>query len=138
MEHKVSRLFGLDLIRAIAISLVVLSHCTFLLCPGKTAMFLDVVRLFGAVGVDLFFVLSGYLIGGLLLKQIASRNTNFKDLFTFWKRRWLRTLPNYALVLILNSLLLLVLGKEIVNNVYLYVPFLQNFSTQHPDFFTEA
>ena len=138
MQQTLSRLFGLDFLRAIAISLVVLSHCTFLLFPEVISVVLDVIRLLGAVGVDLFFVLSGYLIGGILLKQIASNKTAFKDLFTFWKRRWFRTLPNYFLVLILNILLLLVLGKEGVDNVYLYIPFLQNFISQHPDFFTEA
>jgi len=138
MQHNLSRLFGLDFLRAIAISLVVLSHCTFLLFPEATSIVLDVIRLLGAVGVDLFFVLSGYLIGGILLKLIASNQTKFKDLFAFWKRRWFRTLPNYFLILILNILLLLVLGKEGVDNVYLYIPFLQNFITQHPDFFTEA
>ncbi|RKE92172.1 acyltransferase family protein [Ichthyenterobacterium magnum] len=138
MTTKLSRLFGLDLLRAIAISLVVISHCTFLLFPNTTSIVLDVIRLFGAVGVDLFFVLSGYLIGGILLKQIASNKTKFKDLFVFWKRRWLRTLPNYFLVLILNVLLLSALGKGLVSDIWLYVPFLQNFVTQHPDFFTEA
>ncbi|WP_456439676.1 acyltransferase family protein [Psychroserpens sp.] len=138
MQHNSSRLFGLDFLRAIAISLVVLSHCTFLLCSEDTSVVLDVIRLLGAVGVDLFFVLSGYLIGGILLKQIEHHQTKFKDLFTFWKRRWFRTLPNYFLVLLLNVLLLLFLGKESIEAIYLYIPFLQNFATQHPDFFTEA
>ena len=138
MQHTKSRLFGLDVLRTIAISLVVISHYTFLLCPEKTSIVLDVVRLFGAVGVDLFFILSGYLIGGLLLKHITAHKTTFKDLLTFWKRRWFRTLPNYFLVLFLNVILFFVLGKDLVENVYLYVPFLQNFAVQHLDFFTEA
>jgi peptidoglycan/LPS O-acetylase OafA/YrhL len=138
MQQNSSRLFGLDVLRAIAICLVVLSHCTFLLCPEDRSIVLDGIRLLGAVGVDLFFVLSGYLIGGILLKQIERNQTQFKDLFTFWKRRWFRTLPNYFLILGLNVLLLLFLGKEPVESVYLYIPFLQNFTTPHPDFFTES
>ena len=138
MTNTLSRLFGLDFLRAIAISLVVLSHCTFLLFTETTSVVIDVIRLLGAVGVDLFFVLSGYLIGGILLKQIASNKTAFNDLFLFWKRRWFRTLPNYFLVLILNILLIQVVGKEGIDKVYLYIPFMQNFISQHPDFFTEA
>ena len=63
------RNFGLDLLRTIAITLVILSHCTFLF-QGPPNVFSLVLRNMGVVGVDLFFVLSGYLIGGLLLKEI--------------------------------------------------------------------
>ena len=138
MKLKSDRIFGLDVLRAVAIVLVVLSHCTFLLFPNDNSIILDATRLFGAVGVDLFFVLSGYLIGGILLKQIANNQKQFKYLLTFWKRRWFRTLPNYFLVLLLNVLLLMILRKELNTETFSFIAFLQNFSTQHPDFFTEA
>ncbi len=59
--NTVNRVSGLDLLRAVAITSVVLFHyrpATIILAPFKY---------FGWMGVDLFFVLSGYLIGGQLL-----------------------------------------------------------------------
>ncbi|MEY8870204.1 acyltransferase family protein [Meridianimaribacter flavus] len=132
------RIYGLDVIRSIAISLVVISHCTFLFYTETNNPIILFTRTLGAVGVDLFFVLSGYLIGGLLLKNIESGKTSFSDLITFWKRRWLRTLPNYFLVLVLNVVLLLILGDVLPKTLWLYIPFLQNFINPHPNFFTEA
>jgi peptidoglycan/LPS O-acetylase OafA/YrhL len=131
------RIFGLDLLRALAITLVVVSHCTYIL-PEFNPQLTTTIRLFGATGVDLFFVLSGYLIGGLLIKKLELGKTRIKDLFQFWKRRWLRTLPNYVTVLILNILLILILNEQLVNKIWLYIPFFQNFTAIHPNFFTEA
>lgn len=133
-----NRNFGLDLIRALAICLVVFSHATYLVFPNAENLFVTGARTLGAVGVDIFFVLSGFLIGGILLKQIDQDQTRFKDLFTFWKRRWYRTLPNYFLILLINLILLITLGKVVPQSWYLYLPFLQNFYQPHPDFFTEA
>jgi len=59
--------FGLDSLRAIAITCVLLSHARFFLVP--LAPDIARFRLLGFLGVELFFVLSGFLIGGLLLDQ---------------------------------------------------------------------
>jgi len=96
------RIFGLDVIRTIAILLVLLSHSTLLLFPENNHISLTAIRFFGTIGVDLFFVLSGYLIGGLLLRQIRNGKTAFKNFMYFWIRRWFRTLPNYILILAFN------------------------------------
>lgn len=133
-----NRVFGLDFLRSIAIGLVVMSHATLLAFPNSISPFFTAIKILGAVGVDLFFVLSGFLIGGILLKYIALNNTNTKDLFRFWKLRWFRTLPNYILMLFINVLIFLFLGKDLPKTIGLYIPFLQNFSTPHPEFFTEA
>jgi peptidoglycan/LPS O-acetylase OafA/YrhL len=132
------RIFGFDFLRALAIFLVVLSHLTFLVFPKEENLIITAIRILGTLGVDLFFVLSGYLIGGILLKQIKLNNTSLKDLITFWKRRWLRTLPNYYLVLFINIGIFIILGKHLPNHWGLYIPFLQNFSYPNPDFFTES
>jgi peptidoglycan/LPS O-acetylase OafA/YrhL len=58
---------------------------------------------FGWIGVDLFFVLSGYLIGGQLLAPLA-RGKRFK-LGRFFVRRALRILPAYLVVLAIYFLL---------------------------------
>src|SRR5438874_10758927 len=57
---------GLDLLRALAIILVVIYHAGIMGFPLPGG-----VHRFGWIGVDLFFVLSGYLIGGQLLAPLA-------------------------------------------------------------------
>jgi peptidoglycan/LPS O-acetylase OafA/YrhL len=131
------RNFGLDFIRAIAILLVITSHASILLFPDYQNLLLYIIRFFGTIGVDLFFVLSGYLIGGILLKQINNGKTAFKDFFYFWIRRWFRTLPNYFLVLLINICLLYVF-KLHVEGLWRYFFFLQNFTTAQSDFFSES
>jgi peptidoglycan/LPS O-acetylase OafA/YrhL len=89
---------GLDLLRALAIIVVVLYHAGIMgfPLPGR-------VHRFGWIGVDLFFVLSGYLIGGQLLAPIA-RGQRF-NLWRFFARRGLRILPAYLVVLAIYALL---------------------------------
>ncbi|WP_051200001.1 acyltransferase family protein [Flavobacterium subsaxonicum] len=87
-EHK--RSFGLDLVRAIAISLVLIAHFAYKF------------EHFGFWGVEMFFALSGYLIGQILWKSFSSNDDwSFKRIHNFWSRRWWRTLPNYYLFLFL-------------------------------------
>ncbi len=89
------RVFGLDAMRVVAISLVVLSHGV-VLWPQNTALSNVLSRT--PDGVDLFFGLSGFLVGSMWLRAMHQPNwvTNF------WRRWWLRTLPAYYAVLILS------------------------------------
>lgn len=102
MSSTTPRIFGLDLLRSVAILAVVLAHGLVFLYPHHPRA--GVLGYFG-IGVDLFFVLSGYLIGGILLRSGEALGTG-RGLLHFWLRRWLRTLPNYYLF----GALLLVLG----------------------------
>src|SRR5262245_59754368 len=82
--ERAKRLFGPDLSRAAAILCVVLSH-TF---PGATT-FVSVKEtrsVLGFVGVEIFFILSGYLVGGILLKQLFEGTVDsVRGLSGFWK-----------------------------------------------------
>lgn len=90
-EHR-SRQPGLDLLRALAIVVVVIYH------TGIFGFELPYnVHRFGWVGVDLFFVLSGYLIGGQLIGQLRRRGRI--RFGRFYARRALRILPAYLVVL---------------------------------------
>ncbi len=124
-EFESQRIFGLDLLRTIAILIVVLEHSL----PLVSDQFTLLKHLALPDGVDLFFVLSGFLIGGKLISGIEDKqNFSFKQLGTFLRRRWWRTLPNYFLFLILNILLVhFALIKGTLNSYLLsYFCFLQN------------
>jgi peptidoglycan/LPS O-acetylase OafA/YrhL len=74
----------IDGLRAVAISLVLLFHAFPKLCPG------------GFVGVDIFFVISGYLITGLILRDVDRGRFSLMD---FYARRFRRIVPALAVVL---------------------------------------
>ena len=89
------RLHGLDTLRALAVTLVVLHHYT-LFVSNDDATFGWVGRI-GWVGVDLFFALSGYLIGNQIFAGMKTEAG--LSLSNFYARRLLRTLPNYLFIL---------------------------------------
>jgi peptidoglycan/LPS O-acetylase OafA/YrhL len=130
------RVFGLDVFRAIAICIVVLTHGIFL--AGDIFSFLPSVPLID--GVELFFVLSGFLIGSMLMKQTNDAQFGFGELKVFLKRRWFRTLPNYYLVLLLNVLLVNrgVIGGDINYFNWRFLIFAHNFSEGFMAFFLES
>jgi len=89
-----SRLPGLDLLRAVAIVWVMLFHSFVVGGLGERYAWLSD---YGWMGVDLFFVLSGYLIGSQLLKPLSQgQPVSFGE---FYLRRAFRILPVFLLVL---------------------------------------
>src|ERR1041384_1172054 len=94
--HEQARVPALDGLRAIAIAGVLLFHVE--------------PRIFsiGWLGVVLFFVLSGYLITGILLDS-RSRPNYFRS---FYARRALRIFPAYYLLLLVSAVAIYVLAPE--------------------------
>ena len=83
---------GLDLLRALAIIVVVIYHAGIMGFPAPGR-----VHRWGWIGVDLFFLLSGYLIGGQLLGPLTRGQPIY--LRRFFARRALRIMPAYFVVL---------------------------------------
>lgn len=88
------RLPGLDLLRSIAIVWVMFFH-TFLI--GGLGPDWTWLTRFGWAGVDIFFVLSGFLIGSQLLRKLRQGQALQLGDF-YWRRAW-RILPAFAVVL---------------------------------------
>ncbi|RSK40513.1 acyltransferase family protein [Mangrovimonas spongiae] len=130
-----SRIYGLDVLRAFAIIFVVLVHSDTIL----PEWFFSKIYYFILDGVSIFFVLSGFLIGGILIKAFEKKPLHRQMLFVFWIRRWFRTLPNYFLIL--TVLLFLKTWYNDSFNPYDYLNyyiFSQNLFYSHPSFFPEA
>lgn len=108
------RIWGLDLLRTLAVLSVVLYHYP----RSETQLWLRALSHYGWTGVDLFFVLSGYLIAGQLFQRV--KNQQKLEIFSFYARRFFRTLPNYYAILGVTALVSGGLSWK-------YLFFLQNF-----------
>ncbi|TQJ29719.1 acyltransferase family protein [Microbacterium sp. SLBN-146] len=95
------RYAGLDGLRAIAVGLVVVYH-----------LFPPFVLAGGFIGVDVFFVISGFLITTLLLREHAA--TGRIRLGQFWLRRARRLLPALALVVTVCATAAWIIGGDIL------------------------
>ncbi len=96
MTHP--RNFGLDLLRACAILLVLVSHfwqtTPWWFGARAVASIPANVGTLGTYGVVVFFALSGYLVGGIALREMAAGPTR-RSALVFLLRRWMRTVPLY-------------------------------------------
>lgn len=110
---------GLDHLRALAISLVFLFHYRLFAHPA----WVDTAGSFGWTGVDLFFVLSGYLIAGQIFRDI--RQGNFL-LRRFFIKRFFRIIPAYWIVLLLYFIVPKFREWEHLAPAWKYLSFTQN------------
>jgi len=112
---------GLDTLRAAAIMLVFMYH--YMGFVSGTATFGWASKV-GWTGVDLFFVLSGYLISNQIFAGIArGQQLSLKH---FYARRFLRTLPNFYVVLALYFLFPLTMGGNGLPPLWRFLTFTQN------------
>ena len=130
------RVFGLDLMRAMAICMVLCSHILWIYNPND-GIIRQLFALFGFLGVEFFFILSGFLIGKILYGIYTKENYSITSALYFLKRRWFRTLPNYFLILLINIIITFSLGYS-MPKLGLYFVFLQNGFSKMPSFFPES
>jgi peptidoglycan/LPS O-acetylase OafA/YrhL len=140
-----ARFKPLDGLRGVAVLLVILFHyINNQLAPldvstlGRSERALMKVTYFGWCGVDLFFVLSGFLIGRILMANRGSENY-FK---AFYVRRFLRIIPVYYLLLIIFMLFRLTSIYDVNANIFhkpipigYYFAFVQNYFIGHLNHF---
>jgi len=119
--YSSEKLYGLDHLRALAIMLVLMYHYRAFKHPG----WIDTVGRFGWTGVDLFFVLSGFLISGQLFKEIErSKSISLK---TFFIKRFFRIIPPYLFTLLLYFSVPLFREREALSSFWKFVTFTQNY-----------
>ena len=137
IKKSCDRVFGLDILRSIAIILVVFSHSTALLSNQINSYLTFPLP----DGVDLFFVLSGYLVGLILIKTVERNDgINLLLMINFLIRRWFRTLPNYFLFLLINIVLIYfsLIPGELNKYLITYFVFFQNFHKPYDFLFWES
>ncbi|MFZ6644935.1 acyltransferase family protein [Undibacterium sp. TJN25] len=134
METKTAtRLPGLDTLRAAAIILVLAYHYMVVVSGTSTFGFVTDI---GWAGVDLFFVLSGYLIGNQILSPIAL-GQKF-SLKTFYMKRLLRTLPNYYFILAIYFIFPSDLAGQETAPLWRFLTFTQNLGLRPGHTFTHS
>ena len=121
-QGKERRILALDGIRGVACILVIVSHFFGEVPHGVKA------SMVGWVGVDIFFVLSGFLIGRLILEK--KQHANFFSVF--YVRRFWRIIPAYVLTVLAVSLLVALCpptwsDAHVRFPVWTYLAFLQGF-----------
>lgn len=112
-ESGRSRLVGLDLLRLLAVVLVLGRHMEAApgSWPAPLRVPLDVWRQGGWVGVDLFFVLSGFLVSGLLFSDYKARG--MLGIGRFYMRRAWKIYPPFAVLIAVTVAITLAWGRPV-------------------------
>ncbi len=104
------RIAALDGLRGVAIAVVLVTHVTALIAPGWPGRVLTG----GFLGLDLFFVLSGFLITSLVLER---RSFGERGLSRFYLRRFLRIVPAVTTMVVVVCLYMLLAGTATITDV---------------------
>ncbi|ESQ94218.1 acyltransferase family protein [Asticcacaulis benevestitus] len=128
------RAIGPDILRGLAILLVMSWHMPWVDYPP----FFQHIKDFGWLGVDVFFVLSGFLIGTELLKPVHAGQT--PDLRVFYLKRAFRILPVFWLMVTIYALFPTLREREAMSPLWRYLTFTLNFGLDAKTFgtFTHA
>lgn len=126
---RTEKFYGLDHLRALAIFLVFFFHYQNPIFDHPEWL-PDYVK-FGWTGVDLFFVLSGFLISSQLFENIKKgKKISYKQ---FFLKRFFRIIPAYVAVVALYFLIPLFREKESLPPIWKFLTFTQNFGLNLKD-----
>jgi len=129
-----NRNYGLDVMRSIGLFMVFAGHSVHFFETYTPKV--HVISHFVINGVELFFALSGFLIGRMLLKQFNTPDVAVgHELFVFLKRRWYKTLPVYFLALFINFVFAYFVTGYHRDFNWTFLFFLQNFNSAEFWFF---
>ncbi|MFM7726564.1 MAG: acyltransferase family protein, partial [Flavobacteriales bacterium] len=120
MSNRIRKINQLDSLRALAAFSIVIYHFLPEYNLGKLP--------FGHIGVDVFFVISGYLITAILLEQKSAIGNKLQIIRNFIIKRALRLFPAYYLFVSFFAILMLALGLYVWdagNGIY-YFTYTQN------------
>ncbi len=138
-----NRNIGLDYLRSLAIIIVLFNHALIGFFFSTS-----IIKYDGVIGsissstiisIEWLFVLSGFLIGTMMIRSFSSEKNWLQCARDFWLRRWFRTIPNYYLFVVVNSVLV-VTGIASGDINFAHLVFSQNLirAEQTPLFFSEA
>lgn len=137
------RNFGLDLLRAVAILMVLANHALlgFFVWFGHVAWEgpLAGVSILSFLSIEWLFVLSGFLIGTMMIRSFEAGSTWWIRAREFWLRRWFRTVPLYYVFLVVNILATSIgIGQGVYSVKHAF--FVQNLvgPEAYPFFYNEA
>ena len=140
---RYQRNFGLDVLRSLAISAVLMNHAYlgFFVANGlsKWEGWRAALSACAVFSIEWLFVLSGFLIGSMMIRSFETRAGWWASARDFWLRRWFRTIPNYYLFLAINAALAW-WGIEEGRFSWSFAAFSQNLlgAQEKPLFFAEA
>ena len=136
MIQNEERIFGLDLMQAAAIIMVLFAQCLWIL-PQNNAVVTQLTGLFYFLGIEVFLVLSGFLLGKMLLPLYINHDFGRGSLMIVLKKLAAQILPVYFLVLLLNFLIA-ILNNNSIESGWKYLLMLQNFTSPMTSFFPES
>jgi peptidoglycan/LPS O-acetylase OafA/YrhL len=129
-ERIMNRLVALDLLRGLAAWAVAISHFF-----SYHAIQWETFEIISIMAVEIFFVLSGYVLAGQILLCVAAAKPRLY--LVFLTRRWMRTVPAYVVALVVVSILFRQLGSA---DFFRYLGYVQNLFRQsnHHDYYSIA
>lgn len=134
-QISAKRFFGLDFLRVLAVSMILFSHTSWIY--NSYGLLGKLQDMSGFLGIELFIILSGFLIGGILYKQFLHENYTLKDGSLFIYRRLMRLLPSYYLVILINAAIFTYFKFPLIG-IWRYFLLLQNFASPVSAFFPES
>ena len=133
------RVFGLDFLRAFAIFCVLFGHAGFFLDGTSIEWITDMPK---PRGVDIFFIMSGFLIGKSFISYIEKNNgLGRKKILHFYARTALRILPNYLVILLVYYVLVhwqVIPGNTKALPIWRFATLTQNIFTPFWGFYWES